>query len=115
MILGTVGLIAAFIAIGLWVDKRVSLLPRKEELQEASRPRRPTDAPHEAGLAPRTALRLDATRMAAVLGRQRCKACKRTLDADAPSEILFDGRHLLSVRLTCAACGEHRAMYFDPK
>jgi hypothetical protein len=114
-IIGTIVLIGVFIAVGLWVDKRVSLLPRAAELDEASRPK-PLGSVHEAGAAPQSALRSDPERMARVIERQRC-ACKSraTMVADGEDEIRYDAKLLRVVRVRCPACSATRSLYFEPR
>jgi hypothetical protein len=112
-ILGTLAIVGVFVAVGLWVDRRVSLLPRPEELAELSRPK-PLGADHEVGLAPQSALHLDTERMTRVIERQRC-ACKTQMAQDGEDEVRYDAKRLRVVRMKCPACGAVRSLYFDPK
>jgi hypothetical protein len=114
-IVGTLVVIAVVVAVGLWADKRWSLMPRAEELDEASRPK-PMGSDHEAGTAPASALRSDPERMQRVIERQRC-ACKAKslLAADGEDEVRYGDRLLRVVKLRCPSCGTARSLYFDPK
>ncbi|MCB9560821.1 MAG: hypothetical protein H6708_10480 [Kofleriaceae bacterium] len=109
--LGTLAVVGVFVGLGLWLDRRVSVLPRKEELIEAGRPR-PLGADHEVGQAPHTALGCDRARMARVAGAQRC-ACKRMMTPQPEDEVRFGDRTLAVVRVACPTCGATRTLYFD--
>ena len=108
LILAVVGV---FVGLGLWLDRRVSILPRREELIEAGRPR-PLGADHEVGRAPHTALGCDRARMARVAGAQRCD-CKRIMTPQPEDAVRFGDRTLAVVRVACPACGATRTLYFD--
>ena len=112
VILGTVGLVAAFVVVGLWIDKKVSILPRVEELQEAARPKLP-GGDHEAGLAPQTALHSDPAQIARVIARQRC--CKAAMIEDGRDDVRYGDKQLVAVRLHCGECSAIRHLYFEPK
>jgi hypothetical protein len=112
VILGTVGLVGAFVVVGLWIDRKVSILPRVEELEEAARPKQ-LGGDHEAGTAPQTALHSDPEQMARVIARQRC--CKVAMLEDGRDDIRYGDKQLLAVRLRCGACGATRHLYFEPK
>jgi hypothetical protein len=112
-ILGTLALVGAAVGIGLWIDRRVSVLPRVEELQEASRPKLP-GGEHEAGTAPQTALHSDPAQMARVIARQKC-TCKAALVEDGRDDIRYADKLLVAVRLHCPSCGATRHLYFEPK
>jgi hypothetical protein len=114
-VIGTIVIVAVLVAAGLWVDRRVSLMPRAEDLDEASRPK-PLGGEHEAGMAPQSALRSDPTRMQRVIARQRCTCAAHTELAAAGDEEVRYGDKLLRVfRLTCPTCGTGRSLYFDPR
>lgn len=111
-VLGTVAVVGAFIAVGLWIDRKVSILPRVEELQEAARPKQ-LGGEHEVGTAPQTALHSDPTQIARVIARQRC--CKLAMVEDGRDDIRYGDKQLVAVRLHCAECGATRHLYFEPK
>jgi hypothetical protein len=109
-ILGTLAVVGVFVAIGIWLDRRISVLPRVEELREAGR-RKPMGQDHEAGLAPATALRSDPERMRRVVERQRC--CKEPMAVAGEDDIRYDDRQLRVIRLRCATCEASRALYYE--
>lgn len=111
-ILGTLAVVGVFVAIGMWLDRRVSLLPRVEQLREAGRPK-PMGQDHEVGLAPATALRSDPERMSRVVERQRC--CKAAMAVEGEEAIRYDGRDLRVIRLRCGTCGASRGLYYEPR
>ncbi len=111
-ILGTLAIVGVFVVVGLWIDRRVSILPRVEELHEAGRPK-PMGHDHEAGLAPSTALRSDAEKMARVAERQRC--CKAAMAVEGEDEIRYDGRVLRVIKLRCGVCQAARSLYYEPR
>jgi hypothetical protein len=112
-ILGSLAVVGALIAIGIWLDRRVSVLPRPEALRDAARPKLP-GSEHAAGTAPHTALRLGEAQLDTVLAGQRC-TCGVALVGDPPEELVFDGRALRSIRLRCPACGAARSIYVEPR
>lgn len=109
-ILGTLAVVGVFVAIGLWLDRRVTLLPRVEDLHEAGRPK-PMGQDHEAGLAPATALRSDPERMNRVVERQRC--CKTPMLREGEDQVRYDDRLLEVIRLRCGVCGATRPLYYE--
>jgi hypothetical protein len=109
-ILGTLAVVGVFVAVGVWLDRRYSVLPRVEALHEAGRPK-PMGQDHEAGLAPATALRSDPERMHRVVERQRC--CKAPMAVEGEDEVRYDDRQLRVIRLRCATCGGSRALYYE--
>jgi len=115
VILGTLAVVGVFVGVGLWLDRRFSLLPRAEELDEASRPKLP-GGDHEAGLAPQTALHSDPTQIARVIARQRC-TCKGkpALVEDGRDDVRYGDKQLVAVRLRCPTCTATRHLYFEPK
>jgi hypothetical protein len=114
-IIGTLVVVAVVVVVGLWVDKRWSVIPRAEKLAEASRPR-PMGTDHEAGTAPASALRSDRDRMQRVVERQRCTCAARApLVVDGEDEVRYGERLLRVIKLRCPACSSARSLYFDPK
>ncbi len=111
-ILGTLVVVGVFVAIGLWIDRKVSILPRVEQLHESGRPK-PLGQDHDVGLAPATALRSDRDRMRKVVEHQRC--CKLPMAEDGEDEVRYDGRLLQVIRLRCATCGTARRLYYEQR
>ncbi len=113
MILGTLAIVGVFVGAGMWIDKRVSLMPRAEDLAALGKPK-PLGGDHEAGASPHTALRSDAASADRVIDRQRC-ACKATMVRDGEDEVRYDTRLLRVVRVRCPACSATRSLYFEPR
>lgn len=113
MILGTLAIVGVFVAAGMWIDKRVSLMPRAEELAELGKPK-PLGGVHDAGASPHTALRSDPASADRVIDSQRC-ACKKTMVRDGEDEVRYDSKTLRVVRVRCPACNATRSLYFEPK
>jgi len=110
-ILGTLGIIAAAITIGVVVDRKIGLLPRPEKLVET----RPRIAGHSAGEAPATAIRAGAAQVVTLRATQRCKACRTLLVADGDDDhVRYDDRDLLVLPFRCPACDAKRALYIAP-
>lgn len=112
-ILGTLAIVGVFVGVGLWVDRRVSLIPRAEKLDEAARPKQ-LGGDHEAGTAPQSALRSDPVQRQRVIERQRC-SCKSPMTVDGEDEVRYDARTLRVVKLRCPRCGGTRSLYFEPR
>ncbi|MCE9576623.1 MAG: hypothetical protein K8W52_25975 [Deltaproteobacteria bacterium] len=107
-VLGTLGIVIAFVVIGVLVDRKVPLLPRSEDLEKIGKP---VPLVHAAGTAPESALVGTAAELEAHLAARRC-ACKGKLARTGPDEALrYDGRVIVVVPLTCAKCGAHHRAY----
>jgi hypothetical protein len=114
VILGTAALIGAFVALGLWIDRKFAVLPRPEALREAARPRLP-GGDHAPGTAPQSALAVAPAEQPRVIEGQRCDCAGRPrLAAEGTDEVRYGERRLTAVRLRCGACGAGRALYFAP-
>lgn len=111
-ILGTLAVVAVFVAIGIWIDRKISIVPRAEDLDEAQRPK-PLGQDHEVGTAPATALHSDPEKMRKVVERQRC--CKAPMAAESEDDIRYDARQLRVIRLRCATCNATRSLYYEPR
>jgi hypothetical protein len=111
VVLGTLAVVGAVVVIGVLIDRRVSLLPRPEELRELDAPPKPPpDPPGTVASAP---LRLTARKLAKALVAQRCVTCRTRLDASPGEAIRFSGKELQLFRLTCATCGTGRGLYVE--
>jgi hypothetical protein len=111
VLLGTLGVIAAVIVIGVWIDRKVSIVPRPEALRDAGTARPPPDPPGTVAAAP---LRLTGKKLARALVAQRCVACRTRLEPGPGESIRFAGKELLLFRMTCAGCGVGRGLYVEP-
>ena len=107
-VLGTVLLVAATVALGLYLDRKLALLPRGEKLAE--RAQLPPDV---AGEAPATAIRARPAQIDR-LRTQRCRSCQAPLAPQADDHVRYDGKRLLVLRFTCSACGAKRSIYIHP-
>ena len=99
IVLGTIGIVAAAIGVGVLVDRKWALLPKPQELLEAGKPPGP-----EPGEAPATAL-------AAPPKRVRCSACKGSTLLDGESPIRFGDRELVALRYRCTKCASVTTVY----
>jgi hypothetical protein len=108
IILGTILIVLATMGVGVLVDRRWSILPRKERMLAAQ----PTLAlpGHVPGDAPVTAIDVTAGELE-MLRRARCSACKGDTDALADDHVTFDGSELLVVHAKCRRCGRARSTY----
>lgn len=106
-VLGTVLLIAATIALGLYLDRKLALLPRGEKLAQAQLP------PEVAGETPATAIRARPAQIDR-LRTQRCRSCQAALTPEPDDHVRYDGKRLLVLRFTCSACGARRTIYIEP-
>jgi hypothetical protein len=102
-VLATLGIVAAAIAVGVLVDRKIGLLPRPRDLLEAGRPgwKLPAHAP---GAAPETAL-------AAPAARVRCRACRRRALPDGESRATYGERELVVRSYRCPRCAAITTIY----
>jgi len=110
LVLGTIGVVAVVVGLGLLVDRRWSILPRPGELAAAD-PKAP--APDPPGTAASAPMRLTPKKLIRALDAQRCAACGARAVADAGEPIRYADRELRLYRLGCAACGAARSLYVD--
>jgi hypothetical protein len=110
--LGTAAIVIVFIVVGRWIDKRVSLIPKSEELVEAGR-KKPLGSDHEAGTAPATAILLEAARIPKVVARQRCACKARAMEQLGDDDVRYGDKILRAVRLRCTECDARRNLYFE--
>jgi RNase P subunit RPR2 len=111
VILGTLGIVATTIVIGLWVDRRYPLLPSRKSLESAAERERKQLVMHAAGEAPGTALRVHDAQIAKLRTNQRCLACRAVMATDTDDHVRFDDHELLVLRFTCGGCNTGRALY----
>jgi hypothetical protein len=109
-ILGTILIALATMGIGVLVDRKWSILPRKERML-AAKPL-PALPGHVAGAAAATAIDVTAGELE-TLRRARCHACRGDTDTLADDRITYDGRDLLVVHVKCRRCSVmHRTYVF---
>jgi hypothetical protein len=111
IVLGTIGIIAAMIAVGFVLDRRFGVLPRPNELRDSARQPRPTYA---AGDAPSTAIRATAERLANLRESKRCTECRGPASLESEERVRYDERELIVLRFRCTHCNEARSLYVDP-
>ena len=109
VVLGVIAVVAATVGLGVYLDRKLGILPRGEKLAEP-RPPLPPDA---AGDAPATAIRARAGQIDR-LRTQRCRACRTPLAAEPDDHVRYDGKELLVLRFRCPSCGAHRSIYIQP-
>jgi hypothetical protein len=109
VVIGTIAIVAATIAIGVLVDRKISLLPRPQELLEAGKPKQPR---HDAGEAPATAIRARGAQLDRLRRSRRCPTCREPLVVEGDDEcVRYDDRELLVIHLRCTRCNEPHALY----
>jgi hypothetical protein len=108
-ILGTVGIVIAFIGVGLWVDRHVSIVPRPEELALGPAAARRQKELHAPGTAPESALPAGDADVERLARRQR--HCRARMEREPDDEVRYDDRALTVLRFRCQACG-HRARVY---
>ena len=110
-ILGTVGVVVVFIAGGLWLDKRVSVIPRPGELAAGPEEARKKALMHGAGAAPETAIFADAHEIDRLVRKMR--HCRARMAREADDEVVYDDRVLTVLRFKCGACGTRDRVYIQ--
>jgi len=109
IIVGTILVVLATIGIGLLIDRKWDVIPRKEKLLEQGKPgfKLPGHAPGEA---PATAIEVTAAELEK-LRRKKCDACRGETDVLADDQVTYDNRALLVVHARCRRCGKQRSTY----
>jgi hypothetical protein len=111
IILGTILIVLATIGVGLLVDRKWGVIPRKEKLLEQSkRPALPDYAPGEA---PATALAASEAEPGEIekLRRAKCTECRGETDVLPDDRVTYEGVELLVISTRCRRCGHKRAVY----
>ncbi len=108
-ILGTVGVVAVFVVGGIWLDRKVSILPRGEELAAAPELERQKKLQHAAGAAPETAIFADAREIEKLA--RRARHCRARMEREDDDEVVYDDRTLTVLRFRCRACGARDRIY----
>jgi hypothetical protein len=108
MIIGTILIVLATVGIGLLIDRKWGVIPRREKLLEGGR--RFKLPGHTAGEAPGTAIDVTAGELEK-LRRKKCDVCRGETDALADDRVMFDGRELVVVHARCRRCDRIRATY----
>ncbi len=107
-VLGTIAIVALAVAIGIVVDRRVTLLPRPEPHVE------PKKLPgFAAGEAPSSAIRAGGSQLQRLRGSQRCPRCRAAMSGDHDDRVRFGERELTVLHFSCESCGEKRRIYVE--
>lgn len=111
-IIGTIVIVLITIAVGLFLDRKTSIVPKPEEL--APPPKRATT--HNAGEAPATALRAGDKQLANLTKGQRCPACRSemTYADSADDRVRYNERDMLVLHFACPRCATKKVLYVDP-
>lgn len=109
-IIGTVAIVLACIGIGIVLDRKYGILPRKEKLLEQGR--RGLALPgHAPGEAPSTAL---VSSDLAKLRAAKCTHCRGATDPLPDDRVTYDGVELVVLHARCRRCGRERSTYVRP-
>lgn len=109
VILGTLAVVLIVVVVGLLLDRKVRLLPRRQDLE----PARKKPPAYAAGEAPSTAIRARPAQLEK-LRAQRCPACRSAMDVGEDDTVRFDDRDLLVLHFTCPSCAGKRSVYVTP-
>ncbi len=111
VVIGTLAIVGVTIVIGVFVDRRFALLPRREALEAAKRPALPG---HLAGEAPSTAIRARDAQLARLRAGQRCPSCRSEMTGLRDDIVRYDNRDLYLLRFECPRCRIERSLYVQP-
>ncbi len=108
MILGTIAIVAAMIALGVVVNRKLGIDP--EQLAG----KKPLLTTHEIGESPATALRATDAQIAKL--NLHCKACRAVLEpAGVEDEVRYGGEAMRVLGYRCPQCGVKRPLYTQRK
>jgi hypothetical protein len=111
VIAGTLAIVAISILFGVWAARHKGIVPTKQELIDAQKPKPPR---YGAGEAPSTAIRAGASQLERLRATQRCKSCRAVMTVAGEDTVRYDDRDLLILDLRCA-CGARRGLYVRPQ
>ncbi len=114
VIVGTIAIVIATVAIGLLINRKVPLLPGPKDFETDADRERKKLVSHGAGEAPATALRVKEPQIAKLRASQRCQACRGALDAEPDDRVRYNDRELLVLHFRCPACNTRRSLYIEP-
>jgi uncharacterized protein with PIN domain len=109
-VLATALVIAATVALGLWLDRRLGVKPA--QLAERSAERQVERV--VAGETAAVAIRAKPGQLDRLRDTSRCSHCRAELRAADDEAIRYDDRRLVLLHLTCPACGRKRSLYVEP-
>ncbi|MGN6109154.1 MAG: hypothetical protein ACTHU0_28875 [Kofleriaceae bacterium] len=111
VVIGTIAIVLASIVLGVWLDRRLGILPRKDKLLEAQR--RPALPGHGPGEAPATAIRASGAALARLRAPGRCPECRTPMVADEDDQVTYEGRELVVLRFHCPRGHSRRYVYVE--
>lgn len=101
VVLGTIGIVGAMIAVGFGLDRWLGALKKPEQLEADKLRERRKRLSHGAGEAPATALRVREAQIANLRTSQRCTSCRAVMSGDTDDTARYDGVDLLVLHFTC--------------
>ena len=131
-LVGTAVVVAIVVAIGMYVDKKLRVDVKPENLKDGNikvminrqrslQKRQQVDIDRGIGTAstagdtPATAIRAGQAQIANLRAGQRCKECRTRLQAHGPDEELrYADRPLLLLHFRCPSCVRKRSLYVIP-
>lgn len=109
-IIGTLAIVLITVVIGVFLDRKVGLLPRAADLAENPAPKPVTM--HAAGEAPATAIRARGGQLDR-LRSQRCPGCRGPMTNAHDDTVRYNERELVVLHFACGACGTRRSLYVE--
>jgi hypothetical protein len=112
-IIGTIAIIIAVVALGMFATRRRGFLLKPEELKELNAPKKKPKPSHAAGEAPATAIRASGEQLARLKSTQRCRECRAVMTPGPDDHVRYGDGELLVIELHCGSCGAKRALYVN--
>ena len=109
-ILGTIAIVIAVVAIGMFATRKRSFLLKPAELKEPPKPPKPS---HAAGEAPATAIRAGGEQLARLRSTQRCRECRAVMTPGPDDRVRYGDGELIIIELRCPSCDARRALYVN--
>ena len=113
VVLGTIGIVAAMMALGFGIDRWVGAVKKPEEVEATKERERKALLAHGAGEAPATAPRLRDAQIANLRTSQRCAACHAVMTCGADDGVRFGELDLIVLHFTCGSCPATRTVYLE--
>lgn len=110
VVVGTLAVVGAAIAVGAWTTSQRGLVPRPDELTAPAKPR----PAYAAGEAAATAIRAGAVQLDRLRATQRCASCRARMTVAGEERVRYDERDMLVIDLRCLPCAMRRALYVVP-
>ena len=113
VVLGTIGIVGAIIAIGIGIDRWIGALKKPEEIEADKERERKVLLSHGGGEAPATALRVRDAQIANLRITQRCAACHAVMTGGFDDAVRYGDLALLVLHFTCGSCAATRTVYIE--